>query len=106
MLFRSILGQAKADDAAAMARYGAAIGEAFQIADDLLDVEGDAATLGKAAGKDADAGKATLVSALGIDGARGKLKRLLEAADAALAPFGAKADTLRAAARFIVERRS
>jgi len=102
----AILGQAKADDAAAMARYGAAIGEAFQIADDLLDVEGDAATLGKAAGKDADAGKATLVAALGIDGARGKLEHLLETADAALAPFGAKADTLRAAARFIVERRN
>ena len=102
----AILGQANADAAAAMARYGAAIGEAFQIADDLLDVEGDAATLGKAAGKDAEAGKATLVAALGIDGARGKLEHLLETADAALAPFGAKADTLRAAARFIVERRN
>ena len=102
----AILGQANADEAAAMAQYGAAIGEAFQIADDLLDVEGDAATLGKAAGKDAEAGKATLVAALGVDGARSKLERLLETADAALAPFGAKADTLRAAARFVVERRN
>jgi len=89
-----------------MERYGAAIGEAFQIADDLLDVEGDAATLGKAAGKDAEAGKATLVAALGISGARARLDDLTAAADAALAPFGAKADTLRAAARFIAERRS
>ena len=102
----AILGQADAAAAAAVARYGAAIGEAFQIADDLLDVEGDTATLGKAAGKDASAGKATLVAALGIAGARQKLDRLIADADSALAPFGAKADTLRAAARFIAERRS
>ena len=102
----AILGQASADHLAAMERYGAAIGEAFQIADDLLDVEGDAATLGKAAGKDAEAGKATLVAALGNRGARARLDDLTAAADAALAPFGGKADTLRAAARFIAERRS
>ena len=82
-----------------------AIGQAFQIADDLLDVESDAATLGKAAGKDAAAGKATLVSALGVAGAHARLDALVAEADAALAPFGAKADTLRAAARFIAERR-
>ena len=85
-------------------RYGAAIGQAFQIADDLLDVEGDTKTLGKAAGKDAAAGKATLVAALGTAGARARLKALIVESDAALAPFGAKADTLRAAARFIAER--
>jgi farnesyl diphosphate synthase len=102
----AILGEADANSTAAIARYGAAIGEAFQIADDLLDVEGDAATLGKAAGKDAGAGKATLVAALGISGARQKLDRLIAEADGALVPFGAKADTLRAAARFIVERRN
>jgi farnesyl diphosphate synthase len=87
-----------------MDRYGTAIGQAFQIADDLLDVEGDTKTLGKAAGKDAAAGKATLVATLGPDGARARLKELVAEADAALAPFGAKADTLRAAARFIAER--
>ncbi|WP_137042841.1 polyprenyl synthetase family protein [Pseudolabrys sp. FHR47] len=102
----AILGQANAVHLAAMEQYGAAIGEAFQIADDLLDVEGDAATLGKAAGKDAGAGKATLVAALGVAGARAKLESLIERAEAALAPFGAKADTLRAAARFIAERRN
>ncbi len=102
----AILGQANAAHLAAMEQYGAAIGEAFQIADDLLDVEGDAATLGKAAGKDADAGKATLVAALGVAGARAKLESLIAAADEALAPFGTKADTLRAAARFIAERRN
>ena len=64
----------------------------------------DPVTLGKAAGKDAAAGKATLVAALGTDGARARLKTLIAESDAALAPFGAKADTLRAAARFIAER--
>jgi farnesyl diphosphate synthase len=102
----AILGQADTEALASIDRYGTAIGQAFQIADDLLDVEGDAKTLGKAAGKDAAAGKATLVSALGIDGARTRLKELVAQADAALAPFGAKADTLRAAARFVAERQT
>ncbi len=100
----AILGQA---DAAARERidlYGKLIGQAFQIADDLLDLESDAATLGKAAGKDAAAGKATLVAALGPDGARARLSELVKQADRALEPFAAKADTLRAAARFIAER--
>ena len=102
----AILGEADAQARATIARYGAAIGQAFQIADDLLDVEGDSAQLGKAAGKDAAAGKGTLVGILGIAGARAKIDELLAQADAALAPFAAKADTLRAAARFIAERRN
>jgi farnesyl diphosphate synthase len=102
----AILGQAEAQARAAIARYGAAIGQAFQIADDLLDVEGDATQLGKAAGKDEAAGKATLVAVLGVAGARARLEQLLTEADAALAPFGAKADTLRATARFIAERQN
>jgi farnesyl diphosphate synthase len=101
-----ILGQADAKSMANVDRYGAAVGQAFQIADDLLDVEGDAATIGKAAGKDAAAGKATLVSTLGVKGARAKLEALIADAEAALAPFGAKADILRATARFIAERRN
>ncbi len=101
----AILGQADAEARASIDRYGAAIGQAFQIADDLLDVEGNAATIGKAAGKDAAAGKATLVAALGAAGARSRLVALVAEAAAALAPFDAKADTLRAAARFIAERR-
>jgi farnesyl diphosphate synthase len=102
----AILG--RADDGARgnVERYGAAIGQAFQIADDLLDLEGDAATLGKTAGKDAAAGKATLVAALGAGAARGHLGNLVAEADGALAPFGAKADTLRATARFIAERKA
>ena len=102
----AVLGQADVTARGSIDRYGAAIGQAFQIADDLLDVEGDAASLGKAAGKDAAAGKATLLAALGADGARKRLATLVAEADAALAPFGAKADTLRAAARFIAERQT
>ena len=102
----AILGQADAKARANIDRFGVAIGKAFQIADDLLDVESDTATLGKAAGKDAAAGKATLVSTLGIEGARARLAALVKEADGALAPFGGKADTLRAAAHFIAERRT
>ena len=101
-----ILGQADAQASAAIDRYGAIVGQAFQIADDLLDVESDTATLGKAAGKDAAAGKGTLVTALGIDGAHAKLDALVAEAETVLKPFGAKADTLRAAARFIANRRT
>ena len=102
----AILGQADAAARDNLDRYGVAIGQAFQIADDLLDVESDTATLGKAAGKDAAAGKGTLVSTLGIAGAHAKLDALIAEAEAALASFGRKADILRAAARFIAERRA
>ena len=102
----AILGKANDKASAGIERYGAAIGQAFQIADDLLDVEGDSATLGKATAKDAAAGKATLVAALGVAGAHARLDALIAEADAALAAFGAKADTLRAAARFVAQRRS
>jgi farnesyl diphosphate synthase len=101
----AILGQADDGALASIDRFGVAVGQAFQIADDLLDLEGDAASLGKAAGKDAVAGKATLVAALGAAGARARLDELVTQADAALAPFAAKADTLRAAARFVATRR-
>jgi farnesyl diphosphate synthase len=101
-----ILGQAKPSERDALARYGAAVGQAFQIADDLLDVESDTATLGKAAGKDADAGKATLVGVLGIEPAKARLKTLVAEAEQALAPFGARAAVLVEAARFIAERKS
>ena len=102
----AILGEA--DEAAyqALSRYGHAVGEAFQIADDLLDVEGDAATVGKATGKDAAAHKATFVSLLGVEGARTRLAALVAEAEAALAPFGEDAAVLKTAAHFVANRRS
>ena len=90
----------------ALARYGAAIGKAFQIADDLLDLEGDSALVGKATGKDAAAGKATMVSVLGVDAAKTRLKDLVSEAEQALAPFGSGSATLVEAAHFVAERRA
>jgi len=102
----AILGNAPPAKRNAVNRYGQVIGQAFQIADDLLDVEGDTATLGKAAGKDAAHGKATLVDLLGIAGARARLAQLVKDAEDALAPFGAAAAILKDAAHFVAERRA
>ncbi|MBO0752734.1 MAG: polyprenyl synthetase family protein [Bradyrhizobiaceae bacterium] len=102
----ALLGGADAGQKQALSKFGAIIGEAFQIADDLLDVEGDTATVGKATGKDAGAGKATAVAILGVAKAREKLFGLVEEAERTLEPFGQRADTLKAAARFVAERRA
>jgi farnesyl diphosphate synthase len=101
-----ILGDAPRTEREALVRYGDAIGQAFQIADDLIDVEADAATAGKRTGKDAAAGKATLVSILGAPATRARLSALVEDADRAVANFGPRADMLRAVARFIAQRRA
>ncbi len=93
-------------DPAPMRAYASALGLAFQIADDVLDVEGDAATTGKRVGKDADAGKATFVSLLGLEAAKARAAALVEEAIEALAPFGARAQTLREAAEFVIDRKS
>lgn len=85
-------------------QYARALGLAFQIADDILDVEGDADLAGKRLNKDADAGKATFVSLLGLTGAKARASELVAEAEAALAPYGAKADCLRDAARFVISR--
>jgi farnesyl diphosphate synthase len=102
----AILGQSSAKEYQALDDYGRALGEAFQIADDLLDVEGDAAALGKQTGQDAALGKTTFVTQLGIDGAKQRVRDLLARADSALAIFGARGEVLRAAARFVAERKS
>jgi farnesyl diphosphate synthase len=102
----AILGNAPPAKRDAIARFGQVIGQAFQIADDLLDVEGDTATLGKAAGKDAAHGKATLVDLLGVAGARARLDQLVKDAEAALKPFGDDAAILKDAAHFVAERRA
>jgi farnesyl diphosphate synthase len=102
----AILGQAPRNEYQALDDYGRALGEAFQIADDLLDVEGDAAALGKPAGADAALGKTTFVTQLGIEGARQRVRDLLARADQALSVFGARGEVLRAAARFVAERKN
>ena len=99
-----ILGEANPRESAALDRYGEAIGQAFQIADDILDVEGDSLTLGKSAGKDARAGKATLVGVLGLGPAKIRLASLVEEATDALEPFGDRAGTLIETAAFIAAR--
>jgi len=90
---------------APLRQYAEHIGLAFQIADDILDVESDAATLGKATGKDKERGKATFVDFLGLDGAKREAARLSEAAVAAVAVYGGKARLLAETARFIVTRK-
>lgn len=91
---------------AALRAYATALGLAFQIADDILDVTGDAAVAGKRLQKDAAAGKATFVSLLGLEGARARAKSLVEQAEAHLAPYGARAHILIDAARFVIARDS
>ncbi|HXG79823.1 MAG TPA: farnesyl diphosphate synthase [Methyloceanibacter sp.] len=102
----AVLGRANPKERTALLAYASAFGQAFQLADDLLDAEGDAALLGKAVAKDHKRGKATLVALLGTDAARIRLAEVVDSAEKALAPFGARADKLVAAARFVATRRS
>ncbi len=102
------IGGADAKQTAALSRYGAALGAAFQVADDILDAEGDEQALGKRAGKDADRNKATLVAALGLEAARKRRDALADEAIRALEDggFGESAGVLAEAARFTVSRKS
>jgi farnesyl diphosphate synthase len=93
-------------DTGPLRRYAAALGLAFQIADDILDVTGDETKTGKRLHKDAGAGKATFVSLLGLDGARARAQALVAEAEAALAGYGNGAANLIAAARFVIARDS
>jgi farnesyl diphosphate synthase len=100
-----ILAEREAD-VARLATFGDHLGFAFQISDDILDVTGDMATVGKAVAKDAAAGKATLVSLMGLDQARAKLAQVETEAIATLAPYGARADVLTEAVRYMAHRKS
>ncbi|GLQ19863.1 polyprenyl synthetase family protein [Algimonas porphyrae] len=100
-----LIAAAEPHDLMALDRYASALGLAFQIQDDILDVEGDMETVGKAVGKDANLGKATFVSTLGLDGAKQKARELGQTAGAALAPYGEKAQTLLGTVDFVLERR-
>ncbi|WP_304613404.1 polyprenyl synthetase family protein [Paracoccus sp. (in: a-proteobacteria)] len=92
------------DDPAALDRYAMALGLAFQIADDILDVTGDEAVTGKRVGKDAGAGKATFVSLLGLDGAQAEARRRVAMGTDALSHYGDAAGNLHDLARFVIER--
>jgi farnesyl diphosphate synthase/geranylgeranyl diphosphate synthase type II len=107
LLAASVAGGALCAGADPGATYpvGLRLGLAFQIADDLLDLTSDAATLGKRAGKDATAGKATLPALLGPEEARRRAEALLDEALSALAPLGSRAVALRALARYVLDRR-
>ncbi|MDA4845657.1 polyprenyl synthetase family protein [Hoeflea poritis] len=100
----AILGETSEEDRECLIRFGEAIGLAFQLADDLLDVTSDSDHMGKATGKDAERGKATLVGLHGQPWARRQLSGLVEEANALLDRFGDRALILRIAARFIAER--
>ena len=100
----ALIGGGSNDERQKLRVYGKAIGLAFQISDDLLDVEGDANKLGKATGKDAGLGKKTVLSHLGIEGTRSRLLELEDEAISALTSFGGRATTLKNVARFIMRR--
>lgn len=102
----AIVAGASTEQRRACIRFGDALGLAFQISDDLLDVEGDEATVGKAVAKDAVVGKATLVGLMGIEEARAKLRQSVDVAVEALVSFGDRAHRLQEAAQFMSSRRS
>jgi len=100
----ALLGGAGTEAVNALETFGFELGLAFQITDDLLDVEGDEDDVGKKVGKDAEAGKATFVSALGVDGARHEARRVTDRALSRLDSFGTRADELRSVAEFVLAR--
>ena len=102
----AVLAGASPEDRARMAEFGKLIGQAFQLADDILDVTSDAKTMGKQTAKDAEKGKGTLVSLYGIDESHKRATALLQQAIDTLTPFGDRADILTSAARFILDRKS
>jgi len=104
VLAGAIFGRATEPQYAALKQYAALMGLAFQIKDDILDTEGDAEIVGKAVGKDADLGKATFVSILGLEGARERASSLGEQAKASLQIFGSKADILCDTVDFVLNR--
>jgi geranylgeranyl pyrophosphate synthase len=106
VLAGAIMGGGDDRAMAALDRFAREIGLAFQIVDDVLDVEGASADLGKTAGKDAAAGKPTYVSLYGLDGAKTRAAACLEGAEAALADAGLADSHLRGIARWVIERRT
>ena len=100
----AILGSADESQKQALITYARGIGQAFQIADDILDVEGDQTLVGKTLGKDVNQSKATFVKLYGLDKAKQMAKELIEQAKSALTPFGPQADNLKNLADYIITR--
>jgi len=100
----ALCGDASADELESLDRYAAALGLAFQVRDDILDIEGDSATLGKTAGKDIAQDKATFPALIGLDASRERLDELRRAMDEALASLGERASALAALGRMAIER--
>ncbi|MEM8986602.1 MAG: polyprenyl synthetase family protein [Pseudomonadota bacterium] len=100
----AIVGRADEKARGLLKEFGETLGLAYQIADDILDIEGEAAVVGKAVGKDADRGKATLASFFGLEGARKEARRLAAEASGRLDVWGSEADLLRQAATYVVDR--
>jgi farnesyl diphosphate synthase len=101
-----LIAGASAADVTRLGDFGRKIGLAFQLADDLLDLTADTATLGKASGKDAAKGKGTLPALYGEAWTRKRLAELIDEAEALLSPYGEKAAVLKAAARFVAYRKN
>jgi farnesyl diphosphate synthase len=102
----AILGGATDDELVALTHYAEAAGRAFQLADDILDVVASPEVMGKATGKDAGAGKQTIVARIGLEAAQRQLGEMIHDALSALLPFGERAEGLRATAKFFAERQS
>jgi len=100
----ALCGGASAEELEYLDSYAAALGLAFQVRDDILDIEGDSATLGKTAGKDVAQGKATFPALIGLDASRERLDELRRAMDEALAPLGERTNALAALGRMAIER--
>lgn len=107
--FAAAAGAILADDRQSeldLAAYGQSLGLAFQVTDDILDVSATSTEAGKKTGKDAESGKATFVSRLGLEGAKNKARSLCDQSKKSLVRFGRRADALRQAADFVVNRRA
>ncbi|MCH8140247.1 MAG: polyprenyl synthetase family protein, partial [Proteobacteria bacterium] len=100
----ALVAGADGDQQAALTQYGQCLGLAFQITDDLLDVQGDASAMGKRAGKDSDRGKLTFPGVLGIEESKRRATSLVEQACAALRPFEPRAEGLQALAHYVLTR--
>ncbi len=105
LLMGAVLSEAEEEAVQRLRRYGDAVGQAFQIVDDILDIEGDEEVIGKPVGSDVKRGKATYPALFGLDASKDKARALVEEAISAIDPLGEAAEPLRAIARYIITRK-